>query len=210
VATGPDSIEFRPRRSSIRWRRPRRPFPRWLVAAITAVSAVLALAAADTWLRARELDAVLDRIAATEQTVRAAVGRRDGILANLVAADLRGLSPGDHARADRHLVRLARETARDLTVARGQVSSTWVAGWHGPVRTARDEYAERVGAWRRYWVGGVADRTRLRASEPRPGDIEPSLDEVAALLHRALPPLAPYDLAGRTRALRTVADPRLH
>lgn len=180
---------------------PRRKIPRrvkW-IAAVLAI--LLAVPIASWWLRARDLHLLVSRVESAEETIRVAVERRNAVLTNLIVADLRGLSPGDIETSQRRLVRVAAAAADDLEEAHFLVRRMSFLPWHGDIASVRDRYGERVADWRAYWSAGQRDLTLLRASEPQPGRIDPSLAELSRLLTDTLPPLPPFELAARVDAL---------
>ena len=147
----------------------------WRHRAVAGLVVLLVVAglAGDRWVRERQADALLDRVVAVEQVVRASQASLSSLTAYQSALLVRADIPPE-ARASAYGV-LADDAARwgpRLAVARDAVAGSSVLPWHDRAHDVREAWTARADSWAELLdrleqtpergLSGQAEATRLR------------------------------------------------
>lgn len=118
---------------------------------VVVVLALVAAVAADQWQQRREMQALLDQVAASEQSIDAADGGLRVIVDYYSPVVFRADAPESVKAGFRSDLAAAAAQAQVRTRAEAAaVASVRILPWHRALRQARQTYQERVDGWSAY------------------------------------------------------------
>lgn len=154
--------------------------PLVLVAMLGGILAASAVAAVGSWgWRLAELDVLLDRVEASETSMRQSTTAMQALLDSYDQE-----ADPDAEQIDAEISRIAGQARNDVEARGRDVADVSLPEWAHALRDARDAYVQHSLAWREHWDTVYRDPTSVETPSPA---IETTWHAAQAAFRRALP-----------------------